>query len=103
MQLSYELPRRDGPLLACLRVVFGSLMIVAIAWGAVALGRRDFVRHGRWMLRAYAVGMGAGTQALILLPWTLLVGEPGPGVNGLLMGAGWVVNLVAAEWIVRRR
>jgi hypothetical protein len=55
------------------------------------------------MIRAYAIGLGAGTQAFTHLPWLLLVGQPGVGTRAILMDAGWVINLVFAEWIIRRR
>ena len=54
------------------------------------------------MARAYAVGQGAGTQALILGPIVLLVGQPAGNFKATAMGAAWVINLVVAEWLVRR-
>jgi hypothetical protein len=54
------------------------------------------------MIRAYAIGMGAGTQVLTHLPWFILVGKPGESARTALMGAGWVINVVVAEWIIRR-
>jgi len=53
------------------------------------------------MMRGYAIGMGAGTQALVHLPWLLIVGTPTELARALLMGAGWVINLAVAEWIIR--
>jgi hypothetical protein len=55
------------------------------------------------MIRGYAIGMGAGTQVLTHLPWFIFVGKPGEGTRALLMGAGWVIKVVVAEWIIRRR
>jgi hypothetical protein len=37
-----------------------------------------FPAHQAWMLRAYALGQGAGTQVLFLLPPQLLSGEGRP-------------------------
>lgn len=54
------------------------------------------------MIRAYALGQGAGTQLLILGPWTLLGGEPSGVTRDLLMSVGWAINVVVAEWIIRR-
>jgi hypothetical protein len=54
------------------------------------------------MTRAYAIGMGAETQVLTHLPWFILVGKPGESERAALMGAGWVINLVVAEWVIRR-
>ncbi|WP_437288239.1 DUF2306 domain-containing protein [Sorangium sp. So ce406] len=102
MQARYELPEGDGDALAVLRLLFGSAMLTSLLLGVVSLWRRDFVRHGAWMLRGYAIGLGAGTQVLTHLPWVLLAGQPNEGVRALLMGAGWVINVAVAEWIIHR-
>ena len=54
-------------------------------------------------MRAYALGIGAGTQALTQLPWLLLFGAPDDLTRAWLMGAAWVINLAAAEWLIWRR
>ena len=59
--------------------------------------------HSAWMTRAYAIGLGAGTQVFTFLPWTLFFGEPGQAMHAVLMGAGWVINLAVAEVVIRRR
>ena len=64
--------------------------------------RRDVVTHGAWMTRGYALGQGAGTQALILGPF-LVIGMTSVTARALLMGLAWVLNLAVAEWVVRRR
>lgn len=99
----YPMPAWDGRVVYVLRLVFGSAMLFSIGAGADAARRRDFVAHGEWMRRGYAIGMGAGTQVLTHLPWFLLVGTPGMGGRALAMGAGWVVNLAVAELVIRRR
>ena len=50
-------------------------MIVSLSMGYVAVRRRDVLQHQDWMLRGYALGMGAG----------------------------WVINVIVAEWIIARR
>ena len=54
------------------------------------------------MRRAYAIGLGAGTQALTQLPLLLLFGTPNELTLALMMGAAWVVNIAVAEWLIRR-
>ena len=104
MTYFYPWPPGDGQLLYVERLVFGSAMLLSIALSVFAITRRDFVSHGEWMLRAYAIGLGAGTQALTHLPWFLLVGGmPGESPRAVLMGAGWVINVVVAEWIIRNQ
>ena len=55
------------------------------------------------MRRAYAIGQGAGTQALTQLPLLLTFGKPDELNLALLMGGAWVLNLAVAEWLIRRR
>lgn len=98
----YPLPDGDGLLLYGLRLLFGSVMLGSIVLGILAIRRRDFVQHGHWMMRGYAIGLGAGTQALTQLPWMLVLGKPDEFVRALLMGAGWVINLLVVEWVLRR-
>lgn len=101
MTLFYPWPADDGVLLYGERLVFGSWMLMSLLLGLLAARRRDFSQHGVWMLRAYAIGMGAGTQVLTHVPWTIMYGAPGEFPRAILMGAGWVINLVLAEWIIR--
>lgn len=97
----YPWPTGDGQALYLLRLVFGSGMTVSIVLSLGAIRRRDFTAHGHWMLRAYAIGVGAGTQVLTHLPWFVLVGRPDEATRAVLMGAGWVINLAVAEWVIR--
>ncbi len=97
-----DLPVYDNTALMWMRLVFGSLMVAGLVLGLRAILRRDVRTHQRWMARAYAVAQGAGTQALILGPMVLVVGQPGGAVKATGMGAAWVINLAVAEWLVRR-
>ncbi len=99
----YALPPVDGEILYGLRLVFGWGMLGCIVLGVVAIRRRDYAQHGAWMLRGYAIGLGAGTQVLTNLPWFIFFGVPGEFARAVLMGAGWVINLTVAEWVIRKR
>ena len=99
----YPWPAGDGVILYAQRLLFGSVMALSMILGTVAILRRDLAGHGAWMIRGYAIGLGAGTQVLTHVPWVLLFGTPGELPRAVLMGAGWVINLVVAEWIIRRR
>jgi uncharacterized membrane protein len=103
MTVCYPWPAGDGRALYLMRLVFGLAMAVSIMLAVDAIRRRDFVSHGAWMLRGYGIGMGAGTQVLTNLPWFILVGKPGETSRAVLMGAGWVINLIVVEWIIRRK
>jgi len=103
LTLFYPPGVNDGELLYCLRLFFGSAMAGSLLLGFGAIRRRDVAQHKAWMLRGYAIGMGAGTQVLVFLPWFLFVGPAGDLPRALLMGAAWVINLAVAEWVIRRK
>lgn len=92
-----------GALLYGLRLLFGSGMVVSIWLGFAAIRRGDVIEHHAWMTRGYAIGLGAGTQVLTLAAEELIAGPPNELGNALLMGAGWVINLAIAEWVIRKR
>jgi hypothetical protein len=102
MEMFYDRPGPDNPALTVLRWLFGSANLVCLALGVIAIVRRDFVGHGAWMLRGYAIAVGAGTQSFLLVPWVVWSGPPPARVEAFLMGAGWLFNLVVAERILRR-
>ena len=103
MTLFYAMPAINGPGLYVMRLVFGTAMAAAIVVAFVAIRRGDVTTHSAWMTRAYAIGLGAGTQVFTFLPWTLFFGAPGQVMHTVLMGAGWVINLAIAEVVIRRR
>jgi uncharacterized membrane protein len=93
----------QGNLLYIVRLLVGAGMIVSIALSWAAIMRRDITQHRAWMIRGYAIGQGAGTQVLTMLPWALIFGAPSELNRDILMSAAWVINLAVAEWIIRRR
>jgi uncharacterized membrane protein len=103
MTLFYPWPAGDGALLYVLRLVFGSAMVGSIVLGFVSIRRGDVRRHRAWMTRGYALGLGAGTQALTLAAGELIAGPPSELNRALLIGAAWVINLAVAEWAIRKR
>lgn len=113
MTMVYDLPvgsdknvllfHRAFGLLQIVRLFVGTGMVVSLCLGVAAIRARAFARHGAWMTRAYALGMGAGTQAFINVPWMLVVGKPEGIVRVLLMVSGWLVNLAVAEWVIQTR
>ncbi|HEX6315926.1 MAG TPA: DUF2306 domain-containing protein [Gemmatimonadaceae bacterium] len=103
MTLTYPWPAGDGVAVYLERLFFGTAMLVSVLMGIDAIRRRKYAEHGDWMIRAYAIGMGAGTQVLTHLPWFLLTDvKPGETARGVMMGLAWVINLAIAEWIIRR-
>lgn len=90
----------DGQILYAIRLLAGSAMALFLALGLTAVLRRDISRHQAWMIRGYALGLGAGTQAFTHLPWFLFPSIRGELVRTLCMGAGWAINIAVAEWII---
>jgi hypothetical protein len=103
MTAFYDLPAKDTVVVNGVRYVVGVVMVVSLVLGVRAALRHDFVAHPAWMMRAYALAMGAGTQALLLGPYIALEGMPGPITNTVLMTAAWVINAAVAEWVIHRR
>jgi hypothetical protein len=103
MTFAYDLPAHDHGVLTWIRLFFGSAMALSILLGLAAALRRDFARHRAWMVRGYAIALGAGTQAFTLAPYLLATGEqPGANARAGLMLAAWLINLAVAEWYLRR-
>lgn len=93
----------DGPYLYAIRLAVGSAMSLCICFGLAAIRRLDIQKHRAWMMRAYALGLGAGTQVFTHIPWFLFPCIHGELARTLCMGAGWAVNLAVAEWVVSRQ
>lgn len=94
---------RTGLLLFTFRLLFGSAMVLSIVLGFHTIRQGNINDHRAWMLRAYAIGIGAGTQALTQMVGEFIAGPPTEFSKAILMGAGWVINLAVAEWAIRRR
>lgn len=103
LTLFYPHVPTDGDYLYSIRIAVGIAMTICVILGFTSIRKRQISNHSDWMIRAYAIGMGAGTQVLTHLPWFILVGEPTGLSRDLLMGAGWAVNILSAEWIIRRK
>ena len=93
----------QGNLLYAVRVVVSISMTFFILFGLFCILKRKFVQHQAWMIRAYALGQGAGTQALISIPWVLTVGEPSGFTRDILMTVAWVINIAISERVISRR
>jgi Predicted membrane protein (DUF2306) len=96
----YEAPPGTGDLLFVLRLVFASAMAACLVLGFAAVPRRDIAAHRAWTIRAYAIGLAARTQVV-----TAGIGG-GIFATGVLpadpaKGAGWMINLAVAEWVLR--
>ncbi|SDC97717.1 DUF2306 domain-containing protein [Glycomyces harbinensis] len=103
MTAFYDTPAIADGAVAITRYVVGALMFAFILLGVAAIARRDYSSHGSWMIRAYALAMGAGTQVLTAGASVLVFGEPGAFGHFVQLAAGWLVNAAVAEWVIARR
>jgi hypothetical protein len=104
MTAAYRIPvDQQGPLLYGVRIAVGVAMIAAILIGWSSILRRDVARHEAFMIRAYALGQGAGTQVFVLVPWMLMTGESGGPTRDVLMTLAWLINVLVAERLIRSR
>ncbi|TDD75104.1 DUF2306 domain-containing protein [Actinomadura rubrisoli] len=95
------------------------LTIPAVLWlitGTLAYQaarRHDYTQHQNWMMRNYALTFLAVTSR-ILVPLLLLaqtpfitsagsIGDRAPSMIPIGQSLGWIVNLIAAETLIRRR
>ncbi|WP_062429822.1 DUF2306 domain-containing protein [Herbidospora daliensis] len=103
MALAYDMPASDDGLpMTIMRVGVGGVMAFAIGYAVVAVRRRDFATHRAWMIRAYALAMGAGTQAFTHIPFAVAGVTPDDTGRFAAMAAGWAINAAVAEWAIRR-
>lgn len=92
----------DGQYLYAIRLLVGVAMAAFICIGFAAVLRRDIPSHRAWMMRGYALGIGAGTQAFTHIPWFLFANIHGELARTICMAAGWGINLAVAEWLISR-
>lgn len=102
MTAVYVFPPVDGVGLAISRYAVGVATLAFLVLAVRSIIRRDVRSHGAWMIRAYALAMGAGTQVLTSAPFLIAFGEPTEFWRLVQMDAGWLLNAIAAEVIIRR-
>jgi uncharacterized membrane protein len=102
MTLFYATKPGTGLLLYLMRLVFASAMAACLVLGVTTIRRGDIAGHRAWMIRAYAIGLAAGTQAITGGIGIALFGH-GALQGDIAMGSAWFINLAVAEWIIRRQ
>ena len=100
MTLGYPREVHTGPLLFWSRLGFGTGMILCLALGVRAILRRDVPTHRAWMIRAYALGLGAGTQVVTIGFGQALFGTS-TLVTDTVTAVAWAINLALAELVIR--
>ncbi len=91
----------QGNLLYIVRILVGFAMTAYILLGLSSILKKRIAQHQAWMIRAYALGQGAGTQVLITIPWLLTAGDPMGLTRDILMTLAWVINIFIGEWAIK--
>jgi uncharacterized membrane protein len=94
---------QSTPLIDIVRGFFSLALFVALVQAVVAIRARDLPGHRAWVIRSYAIGMGAGTISLVYLPIYIVTGTPPNGITAdVIYALWWALNIGFAEWIIRR-
>lgn len=102
MTLFYPWVGFDGEAVSVVRLLAGGGMFLSLCLGVVTAARHDIAGHRAWMMRAYAIGIAAGTQVITHLPWFLFPDIRGELARAICMTAGWVLNVAVAELLIAR-
>jgi hypothetical protein len=102
LRLLIEFPNGSTWVLITARAVAGLSLMTTLTLALIAIMNRDIAQHRNWMIRAYAIGMGATTIAFIQLPIFLIRGKALEGYFAdSLFVLSWVINLTIAELVIR--
>jgi hypothetical protein len=103
--LGYSASSRFSPNQFFLVMVgFGTLALAWLLTVAMAFARahqRRFDEHSAWMIRSYSLTFAAATVRLAALPMLVLTRDPVVAITCTFWS--WILNLVVAEWLIRRR
>lgn len=95
-------PELQGGLLFIVRAYVSIAMLLSIFMAVAAVMGGDIPTHKAWMIRAFALGQGAGMQVVVIFPWMLLIGKPSILQRDVLMSLAWLINLMLAEMAIQR-
>lgn len=100
--VEFTFPLRGGYVKRAAMVLFSLAMLAALvlAWRAAVRRRIDL--HRAWVVRAYAIGLALSTTRLYFIPAYLMYGNPSQFEAAAVTWAGFCINCLVAEWIVRR-
>ncbi|MEZ0578518.1 DUF2306 domain-containing protein [Nocardioides sp. MH1] len=101
LTLFYPPQPGTGALLFAFRLVVVAATATSLVLGVAAVRRRDIAAHRAWMIRAYALSLGAGTQVFTEAAGSAIFGA-GVVAGDIAKGAAWAINLAVAEWVIRR-
>lgn len=83
--------------------------LLALAWGITTFVAVRHVRNGRyvlhsqWMVRSYALALGAVTLRLQVPFLVNMLETDYTGVLPIIAWSSWVPNILIAEWMIRKQ
>lgn len=101
LTLVYDPQPATGRIVFFVRLAVAPAMALCLVQGFAAIRRRDIAHHRAWMIRAYALGLGAGTQVITEGFGQAIVGDH-VVAGDLEKSAAWLINLAIAECAIRR-
>ncbi len=101
--LLWHFPDAYSPAVNAGRLLFGIALGVALVFAMYAICKQEFFRHRNWMVRAYAIGIGATVVSMVFFPIYILTGEPPKGLAADILFLGsWLGCVLFAEGLVCR-
>ena len=98
LSLFWQFPDGARVFVSSARLVFGIALGVALIKAMAAIRARDIPRHRDWMIRAYAVGMGAAMVSIVFIPIYVITGTPPMGITSDIAFVGsWLACMGFAE------
>lgn len=74
----------------------GLLVCMSLAINAILSGQ--YQQHRAWMMRAMAIILSVSTQALIVIPIFILLGQVSDMLIGAVVWLGLIINILFVEW-----
>uniref|UniRef100_UPI0040487D0F DUF2306 domain-containing protein n=1 Tax=Yoonia sp. TaxID=2212373 RepID=UPI0040487D0F len=101
--LLWRFPDGASALVSGSRLVFGVALGVALIKAMLAIRARNFTAHRNWMIRAYALGIGATAVSMVFIPIYAITGAPPTGLASDVAFIGsWTICVIIAEIIIRK-
>lgn len=92
-----------GPVEMSATVLFGAWFLVCLVLAFRAIRADDIVRHRRWMIRAFAIGVGVGTIRIWIALFVITGLLDLPAAFGPAFWISFTIHALAAELWLRAR
>lgn len=98
-----QVPNSSHFIADAMRVGAGAALILTLLLSLNAIRRRDIQSHRNWIIRAYAIGMGAGSVSIVLFPVYIIKGAPIDGLlTDIVFVSSWLFCIARAEFVIVR-